>query len=68
MAEMHVIIKLSDAGGTEITMKNTPLKEVLGEFESAWAEQRLMNVGMERPGYTHRVNPQQVVLIHELEY
>lgn len=68
MAEMHVIVQLSDASGTKITMNNTPFKEVIDEFHSAWAGQRLMNVGMERPGYTHRVNPQQVVFIHELEY
>lgn len=68
MAEMHVIVKLSDASGTSITMNNTSLQEVVDEFHSAWVEQRLMNVGMEAPGYAHKVNPQQVTLIHELSY
>jgi hypothetical protein len=40
----------------------------MAEFHTAWAEQRLMKVGMERPGYMHRVNPQQVAYIEQLKY
>jgi hypothetical protein len=68
MATMNVILKLSDSEGTSITLKGTPLSEVMDEFHSAWAEQRLMDVGMNTPGYVHKVNPQQVVLIQTLEY
>jgi hypothetical protein len=68
MATMNTILQLSDANGTSITLKGTPYEEVVAEFHRAWAEQRLMNVGMERPGYMHRVNPQQVVFIQQLEY
>jgi hypothetical protein len=41
---------------------------VVKEFEQAWTERRLMNVQMEREGYTYRVNPQQVVYIQQLAY
>jgi hypothetical protein len=68
MATMNTIVQLSDAKGTSITLKGTPYESVLEEFHQAWAEQRLMNVGMERVGYTYRVNPQQVVYIQQLEY
>lgn len=68
MATMNVILKLSDAAGTSITMKGSDLKEVMQEFHAAWAEQRLMDVGMNTPGYTHLVNPQQIVFIQTLEY
>jgi hypothetical protein len=68
MATLNTIIQLSDSQGTSITLKGTPFDEVIAEFHAAWAERRMMNVGMERPGYMHRVNPQQIAYIQQLEY
>ncbi|TSE15685.1 hypothetical protein B1A87_006995 [Arthrobacter sp. KBS0703] len=68
MSEMHVILKLTDSEGTSITLKGVPLEEVMEEFHAALSEQRFMDVGMNRPGYTHRINPQQVAFIHTLDY
>lgn len=68
MATLNTIIQLSDAKGTSITLKGTPYEEVVEEFHRAWAEQRLMNVGMEKPDYRHRLNPQQVAFIQTLMY
>jgi hypothetical protein len=69
MATLNTIIQLSDAKGTSITLKPpTTYESVLEEFHAAWAGQRVMNVGMERPGYTYRINPQQVAYIQQLEF
>jgi hypothetical protein len=69
MATLNTIIQLGDASGTSITIKPpTTYQEVVKEFEQAWTERRLMNVQMEREGYTYRVNPQQVVYIQQLAY
>ena len=68
MATLNVILKLTDAAGTSITLKGHDLDVVLQEFHDAWSEQRMMDVGMNRPGYTHRINPQQVAFIQTLEY
>jgi hypothetical protein len=66
---LRTIIKLSDTAGTSITINPpTTYEDVAEEFRRASAEQRLMNVQMEREGYIHRVNPQQVVLIQQLDY
>lgn len=68
MAQEHVILNLSDAKGTSITLKGIQLEDVVREFHNALAEQRFMNVGMEREGYVHRVNPYQVAFIQTLNY
>jgi hypothetical protein len=69
MSELNTIIQLSDAKGTSITVKAPTLYEdVIKEFQAALAEKRLMQVWMEREGYTYRVNPQQVVYIQQLRY
>ncbi len=69
MSELNTIIQLSDAKGTSITVKPPTLYEdVLKEFQAAWTEKRLMQVWMEREGYTYRVNPQQVAYIQQLRY
>ena len=69
MAELNTIIQLAGASGTKITVKAPTLyEEVIKEFETAWAERRLMHVWMEREGYTYRVNPQQVAYIQQLRY
>jgi hypothetical protein len=66
---VHTIINLSDHAGTSITVNPpTTFEEVAEEFHKAWTEQRLMMVYMEREGYIHRVNPQQVVLLQQLDY
>jgi hypothetical protein len=44
------------------------IDEVLDEFHAALAEQRCMRVGMENPGYVHRVNPLNVTHIYTLNY
>jgi hypothetical protein len=46
----------------------TTYEEVFQEFVQALAQQRLMNVHMEREDYTYRVNLLQVVYIQELKY
>ena len=68
MATMNTIVQLADAKGTSISLKGTPYEQVVKEFSAAWAEKRLMNVGMEREGYIHRINPAQVAYIQQLEY
>lgn len=66
--QLNTIIQLSDAEGTSITINPpTRYEEVVKEFQAAWAEKRLMQVSMEREGFTYRVNPQQVVYIRQLE-
>jgi hypothetical protein len=68
MAQLHVIVHLSDSQGTSFTITGIPYEEVLKEFQQASAEHRLMQVSMERPGFVHRINPQQVAYINQLEY
>ena len=65
---LHVIVQMADAKGTSFTLKQTTLESVMEEFHNALAEQRLMNIGMERPDYFHRANPHQVSYIHTLDY
>jgi len=66
---LNIIVQLSDAKGTSITIKPpVQYEEVLKEFQTAWQEKRLMRVWMDREGYTYRVNPQQVAYIQQLEY
>lgn len=65
---LHVIVQMADAKGTSFTLKRTTVESVMDEFHSALAEQRLMNIGMEKPDYFHRVNPHQVAFIQTLDY
>ncbi|HYY10872.1 MAG TPA: hypothetical protein VE781_08020 [Kineosporiaceae bacterium] len=68
MAQLRVILHLADSAGTRITINDRPLDDVVHEFTLALREQRPMDVGMNRPGYAHLVNPQQVAYIQTLEY
>ncbi len=66
---LNTIIQMGDAKGTSVTIKPpTTYEQVLEEFHNALAEGRMMEVGMERPGYIHRFNPHQVVYIQQLDY
>jgi len=65
---LRVIVNMSDAKGTSFTLQNISVAEVMAEYEAAMREHRLMNIGMERPDYLHRINPNQVAFISTLNY
>ena len=68
MAQDRVHLCLNNANQTEITINDMTIDDVLDEFHAALAEQRCMRVGMENPGYVHRVNPLNVTHIYTLNY